>query len=123
MQLQQSNLDFNDHIKVWAISIKLNEQSEEYAKARKFYGEAKYEFDIALAAALPNLRQKKSNIGIETAQIMILEGENEYIRDLYRDLIERENHYKGLEKIIDALKTQITLAMSLIKNTQQQGAM
>lgn len=120
--MQLHNLDFNDSIKVWAISIKLNEKSEDYAKARKEYATAKYDFDIALATALPLLRQKKSNIGIETAQIMILEGENEYIRELYQNLITQENHYKGLEKIIDGLKTQITLAQSLIKNQQIQGA-
>lgn len=120
MQLQ--NLDFNDHIKVWDISIKLNEKSQEYAHARNEYGHAKYDFDIALAAALPLLRQKKSNIGIETAQIMILEGENEYVRNLYQDLITKENQYRGLEKIIDGLKTQVTLAMSLIKNSVNNGA-
>lgn len=122
MQLHQSNLDFNDHIKVWQISTEMLKKSEEYSKSRMDYADAKYAFDLSVAKELPSLRLKKPNIGIETAQLMILEKEDEEIKDIYKQLIDSENTYKGLEKIIDALKTQITLSMSLIKNQTNQGA-
>jgi hypothetical protein len=114
-------LDFNDHNKVWAISQELLAKSSEYATARMEYAEAKFQYELNLAKELPFLRQKKSNIGVETAQIMILEDDKDEIKLLYCNLIMKENYYKGLEKIIDALKTQITLAQSLIRNTQGQG--
>lgn len=116
------NLDYNDNNKTWAISQELLNKSNEYAKARMDYADAKYQFDITLASKLPLLRAKKSNIGVETAQIMMLETNDEEIKDIYKYCIQSENHYKGLEKIIDALKTQITLAQSLIKNQINQGA-
>lgn len=115
-------LDFQDHQKVWEISIELNLKSIEYAKVRMEYAEAKFKFDILLATNLPILRQKKPNIGIETAQIMILEDASKDTLETYKELIIKENYYKGLEKIIDALKSQITLCQSLIKNQTQQGA-
>lgn len=116
------NLDYTDQNKVWQISIELNKKSSDYATARLQYAEAKFNYELTLAKELPHLRQKKSNIGVETAQIMLLEDGKEEIKLLYHNLILKENLYKGLEKIIDALKTQITLAQSLIKNQQNQGA-
>lgn len=121
MLLNNQNLDFTDHAKLWAISMELVNRSNEYAKARKEYADAKYDFDIAVARELPLLRQKKPNIGVETAQIMILET-NTQNREIYKKLIETENYYKGLERILDAIKSQITLSQSLIKNQNNQGA-
>lgn len=115
------SLDYNDHQKVWAISQELVTRSIEYAQARKNYGEAKYKFDIALAQELPLLRVKKPNIGVETAQIMLLE-ENLKVREIYKELIDAENFYKGMERILDALKSQITLIQSLFKHQTTEGA-
>jgi hypothetical protein len=112
-------IDFTDHIKIWAISEELLKQSKAYAQARTEYAYAKFEFDMALARELPSLREKKPNIGVETAQMMVLEGQNHRIKDNYRIMIEKENHFKGLEKIVDALKSQVTLCQSLIKNQNQ----
>lgn len=112
-------LDYTDAQKAWEISQELLEKSIEYSNARMDYANAKFSYDIFLAKYLPILREKKSNLGIETAQIMILELGITEINDVYHMLIHKENYYKGLERIIDALKSQITLTQSLIKNQIQ----
>lgn len=114
------NLDYTDHAKTWAIAQELLTKSNEYAQARMDYAAAKFQFDIELARNLPVLRERKPNVGIETATIIILENMSN-VREIYRNLLEKENYFKGLEKIIDALKSQITLTQSLIKHTQDSG--
>lgn len=114
------NLDYSDSNKVWQISIELNKQSIDYLNARKASAEAQRKFMLYIGSQMPILRNKKSNVGIETAQVMVLEPEHpEVVKELYTEWITQEAIYKGLEKVIDGLKTQLTLAMNLNKNHVQ----
>lgn len=111
-------IDYHDSQQVWLLCDEMVTRSHEYAKAREEYAQAKLRFDIALAGAFPALRANRPSLGVETAQMMLLEKSPESQR-IYSELLEKEAHYKGLEKIIEALKSQITLIQSLIKNQNQ----
>lgn len=115
-------IDINDQRQVLSISQKLYELSDTYRKERYKAAKYKRELDLILATKMNSLRSKKSNLGYETAVIMMLEEDNETTRDIYTKYMESLGKYKGLEKVISALESQISLIQSLIKNQIKIGA-
>jgi len=113
------DLDINDSQKIWEISLELYKKSTEYAIARKNVAENKHTLDIFLAIAMPELRKLKSNLGYETALIMLLEWaekeNNQTIKSAYEYYLKEQSRADGLDKILDALKTQISLYQSIVK--------
>ncbi len=96
------------------LARKQTETAVEYAKARMKAGRAKKELDTLLVAILSDLRASKANLGYDMAVLMLCER-NEVARDIYGTLLEQTARYKGLDKIIEAIKTQILLYQSIWK--------
>ena len=94
-----------------------NEQAErakEYADARRKAGLSKTKLDLLLTAALPTIRIQKPNVGVEMAVLILME-DNDVARGLYRDWQIEESTYKGLEKLLEAHATRISLEQSIFK--------
>ena len=94
--------------------------AHEYLDARNEYAEAKLYMDVQLALNLPELREVRSNIGYDMSLIMLVEKTPE-IKPYYEDMVKNKNRYKGLDKVMNAISTRISLGQSLIKNKIQEG--
>ena len=97
---------------VLTIAKKQTEIASEYAEARRKAGHVKRQLDTLLVAVLSDLRAKKSNLGYDMAILMLCE-KNELAMSIYGELIEQTANYKGLDKIIEAIKNQISLYQSI----------
>ena len=115
-------MDYLDQNKTWELSNKLLEFSEKYADHRKVSADNKTKFDIILASKFNSFRQQKPNLGHETAVFMLLESGDKEVETYYTDWQFNEAQYKGLEKIIEAIQSKISLSQSIMKNMKTQGA-
>ncbi len=88
--------------------------AKEYLVARKAAAKAKSDLDILLTASLKDIREKKSNVGYDMARLILCE-DNPLARELYQTELEQTALYKGLEKVIEALQSQISLEQSVMK--------
>lgn len=113
-------IDYADTSEVQKMANELVSYAKKYAEARNKASEAKYNLNIILANNINVLREKKSNIGYETALIMLMDLVPES-RTYYKDLMFWEAKYKGLERIQESMNSQLILAMSLIKNTVKES--
>ena len=112
-------VDYDDGKELEKLADDNTKTANHYAEAREKYAEAKLFLDIKLAGELKELRKKRSNIGYEMALLMLIERIPE-IEPQYRDYINAKNEYKGLEKIMNAVSSRISLGQSLIKNRIQE---
>lgn len=106
-----------DHVRALELSTLAEEQikcARDYMEARKKAGKAKGELDILLVASLKSIRERKSNVGYDMAKLMLCE-DNETARGLYKEEITQTARYKGLEKIMEALQSRISLDQSVMK--------
>ena len=94
--------------------------ADEYIKLAQDYKDARVEFSglrkfitIETAKRLPEFRQKKPNIGHQMAELMALDTKEN--QDKYGEMIEAENLYKGLERVMNAYATRISLGQSLAR--------
>jgi hypothetical protein len=113
-------MDWQDSNKVWEMGNNLKSLSEKYKASREKAANAQYNLDIMLASKMPVLREKKANLGRETAVVFLLELDVAS-RPFHKDLLRYEAEYKSLERMMDAQNSQIMLAMSLAKNQAKQG--
>jgi hypothetical protein len=109
-------IDYNDNQQLFELSQELIKYSHQYNTARQLSAKAKHSLDIILASRMNELRQKKSNLGYETAQIMLLENAEDEVKKIYQEYVKQTGVYKGLEKVLQALQSQISLVQSIIKN-------
>lgn len=97
------------------------ELSERYSQARSAYGRAKYKLHVILTANLKEIRSQKSNVGMDMALLILLEPGflqevyREEVLQYYKEFIESYEIYHGLEHLIEATKTQIMYAQSVMK--------
>lgn len=101
-------------------TTELVELSKQYADARKKAAEAKINIDIMLTAKLANIREQKSNVGYDMAILMLME-EQPHVKEDYTVWKREEAKYKGLEKIIDSLRTKLSFYQTIAKYTIEQG--
>ena len=94
--------------------------AEEYRIARIKASKAKEQFYIIFSSILPEIRKEKRNIGQEMAIIEAIRI-HEVAKDLWRDWQKYEAEYKGLEKLIEALKSKISLNQSIMKWAAEKG--
>ena len=95
--------------------------SERYAEARHTHSLAQFKLHTILTANLRKIREQKNNVGMEMSLIMLLEPG--FLEDIYREEVlsyykqwtESEGIYKGLEHLIEATKTKIMYAQSVMK--------
>jgi hypothetical protein len=110
-------IDYHDADRLWEISQELVDVATKCNLARQKAAHAKWTLDIILASKMSQLRNIKTNLGYETARIMLLESNEPEVLESYKDEERYTAEYKGLEGVAEALKTQISLGQSLIKNT------
>lgn len=100
--------------KVSELADSLVEYATTYEQIRTKAGKAKSELDIMLVAHLTSIRSRKSNVGYDMALLMLMEMSKE-AQAIYQEMTELTNQYKGVEKIIDAIKSKISLEQSIMK--------
>lgn len=88
--------------------------AEEYRIARLKAAKAKEQFYIILTSLLPEIRKQKRNIGLEMANIEAMRM-NDMAKQLWGEWQEEEAKYKGLEKLIEAIRSKISLSQSIMK--------
>jgi hypothetical protein len=96
------------------IADKQIEIAIEYEKARRNAGTAEGNFKILLTAQLKDFRAEKKNLGVDMAQLMLME-ENAEARDLFKTWMEQESIYKGLERLLDAYASKLITEQAIMK--------
>lgn len=86
-----------------------------YMASRSLSGEAKTKLDIILASKLKDLRKIRSNIGYDMGLIALMEDGDKEIENYYTTYMTETDKYKGLEKVINALETKISVIQSMLK--------
>jgi len=109
-------IDINNEQDVLRIAQKLEEHSREYWSVRKTNAKFNHAVEILLASKMPEFRKVRSNIGYDTARVMLLETKDEEIINIIKGYSETKAECDGLAKVCDALQSQISLVQSLIKN-------
>lgn len=99
----------------------------DYAKYVELEAKARFHFNLVLAAHFSSLREKKSNIGIEVASLMLIEpaflpeDQRKEVCEYYEDMLKYEAKSKGLAVIIDAVKGRLILNQSAMKHEQEEN--
>lgn len=88
--------------------------AKEYAEQRTKSGNAKADLDLILTANIGYIREKKANVGMDMAYIMLMES-SKAASNLYKEWQLSENNYKGLEKLIEAHQSKISLEQSIMR--------
>lgn len=88
--------------------------SQEYAEEREKAGKAKCDLEIMLTAKLGEIRKSKPNVGYDLAILMLIEIDFE-AKFIYQDMCLATSRYKGLEKLIEAHQSKISLEQSIMK--------
>ena len=95
--------------------------ANKYAVERKKYGELKAELDIFLAGKLLSLLEKKGNLGYETGLLMLI-AEQPDLAPTYKEMIERFNNFKSIERMLDAHDSKTMSIQSILKyNKENDG--
>ena len=113
-------MDYHKALEIGELCDDEIKYSQTYKVHRILAAEAKVKIDIILASKITALRAKKSNLGYEMAIIMLMEN-NEEIQDYYRLMVENTAKYKSLEKMIEAIKSKISYAQSVMKYQKEHG--
>ena len=116
-----SIIDYTDSNQVMKISQEIVEKARLYQAARRKSAIAKWKLDLILASKMEEMRLIRKSIGYDTARVMLLEYDDEEIAEYYREEERWTSEYKGLEKVIDALQSQVSLCQSLIKNKVREA--
>lgn len=109
-------LDIHDANKAFLMSINLNKYALEYKEALETSANAKQKFDIFMASKLEEITGTRKTLGYESAQILLLSRFPIETTIIYNDYVFFKARASGLEKVIDALQTQISLYQSICKN-------
>ena len=107
-------IDWNDSQKIFAFGLETVRIASEYQSARAEYARNLKELKLALAGAY-KVREIERKISEDKAYLILAEW-NDQLRENLKNLIDAENEYKGLEKVLETRQAVISLAQSLIKN-------
>ncbi len=97
------------------------ELGRQYLEARTSASEARISLYFILTQHLPTLRRNKRNIGIEMAELMLLEEgyldepQRAECIDYWATYQRGTDKYKSIEKLMEANNTKIMFIMSLAK--------
>jgi len=108
-------LDFTDAQSLKEFALKTVDLAEEYQQARNSYANSLKDLKIELAKAYQAGTVKES-ISEDKAFVMLSNNSAE-LQTALKNVIEDEQTYKGLEKVLDARQAVITLYQSILKNT------
>lgn len=114
------SVDWNDSTTLSNRANEIIQLANEYRKTRKLYADAKFFLDIRLAIKYKN-KTLNRKLSYEKALIMLCEDsigqeDEDVVLTAYKDFIEKEADYKGLERVIEANQNRLSLCQSLIKN-------
>jgi predicted component of viral defense system (DUF524 family) len=107
-------IDFDDSQKLWEFAQETIDLAEKYQRTRTEYAEAIKTIKIELAKAYSTQTIKES-ISEDKAYLQLL-NINPDLKQVLEDLIEYEQVYKGLEKVLEARQALVSLNQSIIKN-------
>ena len=107
-------MDVNTARELSKLASKQIELASLYAKKRREAGDLKSDIEIMVTANLSNIRGAKKNVGYDMAVLMLLEIRPEF-KETYKNYRAAEADYKGLEKLIEAHQTKISLEQSIMK--------
>lgn len=107
-------MEIGDLNKLTDWAEKLEKFSEQYCKERERFGKAKFHLGIIVASRINEIKDFKSNWSLETAIMFVIHkpiGDTEEEKAVYeesargfwKDFVQAENNYKGLEKIVHAI--------------------
>ena len=112
-------MDSIDGANLQKIADELMVFSKQYKDARVEYSGLRKFITVETAKRLPEFRKEKPNVGHQMAELMAMDDKK--MQETYGEMIEAENLYKGLERVMNAYSTRISLGQSLIKNKIQEG--
>lgn len=107
-------MDIHKALELSKVADEQVEIAKQYEKARKKSGLAKTQLDLILTSKLRELRSDKKNLGVEMAILMLME-EDAVARDLYKEYMDEEAKYKGLERILDAYASKLITEQAIMK--------
>lgn len=113
-------IDFNDSNELLQLSENLITIADNFKTALFEAAKAKAKMDSLLAERIDALLERKKNIGIEMAVILMISKEPD-LAVFYADKLRLDAEVKGLEATKEALESQITLIQSLLKHSLRQG--
>ena len=112
-------IDHDDGKNLITLSIELVKTAWDYFATRKAFAEAKIYLDLQVALRGKELRNIRSNIGYDMALITLVELDIKN-KPYYEEYVRGQNRYKGLEKVLNAVSSRISLGQSIIKNKIQE---
>ena len=107
-------IDWTDSNALFRFAVGTIKIAEQYQLARKTFAISRKTLKIGLVH-----EYKKRNIEHRTAEdkaYLIMANDNPEMRAALSDLIDSEQQYKGLEKVLETRQAAVSLAQSLIKN-------
>lgn len=116
----EQNHDYDEEQKLKAFARETVAFADEYAEARMAYAVAKLKMDSRLVDAYASNRKDpkmgiKETLSIDKAYIKVT-IDNEEAKEEYKQMINEQENYKGLEKVLEARKNFVSLNQSLLKN-------
>jgi hypothetical protein len=106
-----------DHVKADELSLLATHQIElakKYAIERMNAGTAKTQLELLLTSEMREILRVKKNAGYDVAMLLLLELKPE-MRPVYENFRRAEANYKGLEKLIEAHQSKISVEQSIMK--------
>ena len=108
-------LDFSDAKSLELFAVKTVELAGEYQNARNTYASSLKDLKIALAKAYQEGTVKESLS--EDKAFVILSNQSGDLKIALENVIEDEQTFKGIERVLDARQAVITLYQSILKST------
>ena len=120
---QEGLVDITNESEVLELSKNHYNLSLEYNTHRELASYHEYNMDVMIASNMPKFREKRNNIGYETARVMLLELDDPdgEIKENFKKYKFHSAKYKGLEEVMRSLQGQISLIQSLIKNRRENA--
>lgn len=102
---------------LYDLTSQLRTLARQYYNTRKAYGEAKHGLHILLVPHQGEDGFKRASIDKQILNMLsiTLDNHKEEVYAMYKDYIELEEKYKGLEKLIDATSSRIMAIQSLMR--------
>jgi hypothetical protein len=107
-------IDWTDSNELFRFAVGTIKIAEEYQKARKLFAISRKTLKIGLVTAYKNKRIE-TRIAEDKAYLLMAYDQPE-MKAALSDLIDYEQEYKGLEKVLETRQAAVSLAQSLIKN-------
>lgn len=112
-------IDYSDSNELLNLSEDLKKIASDLRIALVDSAKERAKMDVLLAQRIDSLLERKKNIGIEMAIILMISKEPD-LAITYANKLRLDAEVKGLEATKDALSSQITLIQSLLKHTLKQ---